>query len=94
MSASSESGETANQHFPPVVRVIPAAPNFSTENPQPRRRNVAAYARVSTDSAEQLNSFEAQIRYYTQHIKSNPEWNFVDIYTDADAPYGLNPNSP
>ena len=46
------------------------------------KRKVAAYARVSTDEKEQNNSYEAQINYYTSYIKSKPEWDFVDVYTD------------
>ena len=40
------------------------------------------HARVSTEKDEQQNSYEAQIEYYTRYIKSNPEWIFVDIYSD------------
>lgn len=47
-----------------------------------RKRRVAAYARVSTDSSEQLISYEAQVDFYTRHIKSNPDWEFVSVYTD------------
>jgi len=43
---------------------------------------VAAYARVSTDTDEQFTSFEAQVDYYTQKIKSNHNWYFVEVYTD------------
>ena len=43
---------------------------------------VAAYARVSTNSDEQLNSYEAQLDYYTKLILENPEWQFVEVYTD------------
>lgn len=32
----------------------------------------AAYARVSSDSEDQLNSFAAQIRYYTELLKTAP----------------------
>lgn len=46
------------------------------------KRRVAAYARVSTDSDEQLSSYEAQVDFYTRHIQSNPEWEFVAVYTD------------
>lgn len=46
------------------------------------KKRVAAYARVSTDSKEQLASYKAQVGYYTRHIKSNPEWEFVFVYTD------------
>ena len=47
-----------------------------------QKRRVAGYARVSTDSDEQFTSYEAQVDYYTQYIKRNPEWNFVKVYTD------------
>lgn len=47
-----------------------------------RKKRVAAYARVSTDEEEQLSSYEAQVDFYTRHIKSNPEWEFVEVYTD------------
>ena len=47
-----------------------------------RKRRVAGYARVSTDSDEQFTSYEAQIDYYTQYIQRNPEWKFVKVYTD------------
>lgn len=47
-----------------------------------QKRRVAGYARVSTDSYEQFTSYEAQVDYYTQYIKRNPEWEFVKVYTD------------
>ena len=47
-----------------------------------QKRRVAGYARVSTDSDEQFTSYEAQVDYYTQYIKRNPEWKFVKVYTD------------
>lgn len=43
---------------------------------------VAAYCRVSTDEEEQLNSYEAQISYYTEYIAKNPKWKFAGIYAD------------
>ena len=45
-------------------------------------RRVAAYARVSTDSEDQLTSYEAQVDCYTQYIHSRSDWEFVDVYTD------------
>ena len=56
----------------------------------PKKRRVAAYARVSTDSDEQFTSFEAQVKYYTNQITENPDWAMVDVYTDVDTPYGRN----
>lgn len=65
------------------VTVIPATFNPQTRRPlkQVTRRKVAGYARVSTDSDEQFTSYEAQVDYYTNYIKANPEWEFVSVYT-------------
>lgn len=52
---------------------------FSTEY---IKRRVAGYARVSTNSEEQLTSYEAQVDYYTKLIKEKEEWDFVKVYTD------------
>lgn len=43
---------------------------------------VTYYARVSTDKDEQLHSLQAQIDYYTEFIKANPNWVFVPGYID------------
>ena len=49
---------------------------------QPKRLRVAAYARVSSDSEDQLNSLAVQVDYYTHLIQENPNWEFAGIYTD------------
>lgn len=66
------------------ITVIPATKTMHSKIPvdSRRRRRVAGYARVSTDSEEQLTSYEAQVDYYTKYIRSNPDWEFVDVYTD------------
>ena len=66
------------------VRVIPATikQNSAQNNKQTATRRTAAYARVSTDSAEQQTSYEAQVDYYTKYIKERPDWEFVKIYSD------------
>ena len=66
------------------VTVIPPTRNLHTKQPSSNvtKRKVAAYARVSTDSDEQFTSYEAQIDYYTQYIRRNPNWEFVEVYTD------------
>ena len=66
------------------VTVIPATVNPQTRLPmqQKARRKVAGYARVSTDSEEQFTSYEAQVDYYTNFIRSHPDWEFVSVYTD------------
>ncbi len=43
---------------------------------------LAAYCRVSSDSADQLHSFAAQIRYYKDYERKHPEYKLVDIYAD------------
>lgn len=50
---------------------------------QDEKETVAAYCRVSTDSKDQLNSYQTQIAYYTQLIAENPNWKLADIYADA-----------
>ena len=62
------------------------------EQPQKTRLRVAAYTRVSSDSEDQLNSFAAQNRYYTELISEKPEWIMVDIYADATVIIGLKQN--
>lgn len=37
---------------------------------------------MSTDQEEQLSSYENQVRYYTEIITRNPEYELVDIYAD------------
>lgn len=68
----------------PKITVIPATRDFHTGNlkTELRKKRVAAYARVSTNSEEQLTSYEAQVDYYTKYIQSRPDWQFVKIYTD------------
>ena len=44
---------------------------------------VAAYCRVSTDSEDQMNSYHSQVKYYTELIAKNHNWQMVDVYTDA-----------
>ena len=46
------------------------------------KRRVAAYARVSTDMAEQQTSYSVQVDYYTSYIKSRDDWEFVFVYTE------------
>ena len=66
------------------VRVIPATASVLSAQSKTSeyRRRVAAYARVSTDSEEQLTSYEAQVDYYTKYIQSKPEWTFIKVFTD------------
>ncbi len=56
-----------------VTPVRPLAPNLV---------NVAAYARVSTNGAEQLASLSAQVSYYSRLIQSTPGWAYAGVFTD------------
>lgn len=66
------------------VTTIPATISRFTATPinERKKRRTAAYARVSTDSEEQLTSYSAQVDYYTNYIKSRDDWEFVSVYTD------------
>lgn len=55
---------------------------ITRQKPKPTQIRLAAYCRVSSDSADQLHSFAAQIKYYSEYCKRHPEYKFVDIYAD------------
>ena len=67
-----------------TVRVIPARKRTPAQDgqKQKKRQRVAAYCRVSTDTSEQINSYEAQKNYYTQLIEENPEWEMAGVFAD------------
>lgn len=70
--------------YKPRVTVVPATKNRFTAMPiaATRKRRVAAYARVSTNSDEQKTSYEAQVSYYTDYIQAKPDWEFVQVYAE------------
>ncbi len=47
-----------------------------------KKLRVCAYARVSTDKDDQANSYESQVRYFTEYIKQHSDWIFAGIYAD------------
>lgn len=51
-------------------------------NDNAKKVRVAAYCRVSTDSADQVNSFFAQMKYYNDYIYHNEDMVLADIYAD------------
>ena len=75
----------------PRVTVIPPKVdlNLIPLSMEYAKKRVAAYARVSTDTEEQLSSYEAQVDHYTRHIRANDQWEFVKVYTDE----GISANS-
>lgn len=62
----------------PTVTVI--QPTISEE--QNTKIRCAAYCRVSSDSEDQLNSFMAQMRYYSQVFDNSETEELIDIYAD------------
>ena len=66
------------------ITVIPAKANRTNlaENLKLQKKRVAAYCRVSTDQAEQLSSYEAQVNYYTSYINASPDYELAGIYAD------------
>ncbi len=66
------------------ITVIPAKRMVGTQkaSKQVQKTRVAAYCRVSTEFEEQESSYEMQVEHYTSYIKSNPEWELVEVYAD------------
>jgi len=66
------------------VTVIPPKLNLNLSplSTEYVKKRVAAYARVSTDTEEQLSSYEAQVDHYTRYIQANADWEFIEVYTD------------
>ncbi|WP_226839123.1 recombinase family protein [Bifidobacterium subtile] len=67
-----------------TVTTIPATRRLHTGAPlsQTRAKNVAGYARVSTDHDDQVSSYQAQVDYYTRYITDHSGWELAGIYTD------------
>ena len=66
----------------PNVIVIPAKVETPQEQEKRRHLRVAAYCRVSTDSEEQLSSYENQLTYYTEKIMKEPGWTMAGVFAD------------
>ena len=65
------------------VAYIPAQTIYDRNiRPELKMLKVAAYCRVSTTLEQQEGSYEAQVSYYTEKIKSNPNWKSAGIYAD------------
>lgn len=56
--------------------------DISQKPDTPKVIRLAAYCRVSSKSADQLHSFAAQIRYYKDYERKNPQYKLVDVYAD------------
>jgi len=72
---------TARKEVETMKRITKIETNEKLQK-TPKKLRVAAYARVSTDSHEQLVSLETQKIHYEAYIKSNPNWEYVGLYYD------------
>lgn len=67
----------------PFVKQAVAIDEISRDRLTNRKKlRVAAYARVSTDSDDQLVSLETQKNHYESYIKARPDWDFAGLYYD------------
>ena len=66
----------------PKIIVIPAKAETPQEQEKKRNLRVAAYCRVSTDSEEQLTSYQNQLSYYTEKIMKEPNWTMAGVFAD------------
>lgn len=48
----------------------------------PKRKRVAAYARVSEEKGRTFHSMSAQVSYYSSFIQRNKEWIYAGVYAD------------
>ena len=65
-----------------TVSVIEPQKSILVDKERYHQKRVAAYCRVSTDSEEQLTSYQNQMRVYTEMIAANKEWEFAGLYAD------------
>lgn len=59
-----------------IRKITPAVPML------PKKKRVAAYARVSTGKDWMLHSLSAQISHYSNMIQKRADWEYVGVYAD------------
>lgn len=59
----------------------------------PKKINVCAYARVSTEKDAMLDSLANQVSYYSSYIQSRRDWFYVGVFSD-EAISGTKANRP
>lgn len=64
------------------VQFIPASMKLVIDRGDGSPLIVAAYCRVSTDSKDQLASYELQCQYYKEYVSKHPGWQLYEIYAD------------
>ena len=65
-----------------TIKIIPMQQNRANKVNTGVKEKVCAYARVSTDSEDQLNSYENQCRYYNEKLSKDPNIIYVGLYAD------------
>lgn len=58
------------------VKKLPTLPTLM------KKKQVAAYARVSTGKDAMLHSLSVQVSYYSAYIQKRPEWLYCGVYVD------------
>lgn len=56
---------------------VPQVTVIDPRIPEKAKLRVAAYARVSSDSEDQVNSYIAQVDFYSKHIAGKEDWEMV-----------------
>ena len=67
------------------MTIIEADPKLNinyAERDKSLHKRVGAYCRVSTDTDEQLNSYDQQVEEWTKRLSENPNYTLIKIYTD------------
>ena len=59
----------------------------------PARTRTAAYARVSDGKETMLHSLAAQVEYYSDLIRGNPDWDYAGVFAD-EALTGIKDSRP
>ena len=65
-----------------TVTLIEPKKSILVDKEKYHQKRVAAYCRVSTDSEEQLTSYQNQMRVYTEMIAARKEWEIAGLYAD------------
>ena len=68
-----------------ITKIVKEPLSNEIEKNLSKNKKVAAYARVSSSSAEQRTSLDTQVIYYKALISKKENWDFIEIYYD----YGI-----
>jgi DNA invertase Pin-like site-specific DNA recombinase len=60
-----------------INKIEPSVPTL------PKRKRVAAYARVSIEKGRTMHSLSAQVSHYSAFIQKHRDWEYVGVYADG-----------